>query len=107
MGHHIHFRPRLVAMKERRICTETVGDTGDRSGFREGWRGIISPVARLLRGKVQEPEHEKEVGVMKGTVDLELPDFPISLLPRIDRYAQLLEEANPGLKFNRTACVTS
>jgi len=44
---------------------------------------------------------------MKGTVDLELPDFPISLLPRIDRFAQLLEEANPGLKFNRTACVTS
>ena len=44
---------------------------------------------------------------MKGTVDLELSDFPISLLPRIDRFAQLLEEANPGLKFNRTACVTS
>jgi hypothetical protein len=44
---------------------------------------------------------------MKGTVDLQLPDFPASLLPRIDRYQQLLEEANPGVTFTRTACVTS
>jgi hypothetical protein len=44
---------------------------------------------------------------MKGTVDLQLPEFPTSLLPRIDRYQQLLEEANPGVAFTRTACVTS
>jgi hypothetical protein len=44
---------------------------------------------------------------MKGTVDLELLDFPSSLLPRIDRYRQLLEEANPGVKFSRTVCVTT
>ena len=44
---------------------------------------------------------------MKGTVDLQLPDFPASLLPRIDRYQQLLEEANPGVPFTRTASVTS
>jgi len=44
---------------------------------------------------------------MKGTVDLQLPEFPASLLPRIDRYQQLLEEANPGVPLNRTACVTS
>ncbi|MGH6691847.1 MAG: hypothetical protein ACREF4_14345 [Gammaproteobacteria bacterium] len=44
---------------------------------------------------------------MKGTVDLQLPEFPASLLPRIDRYRQLLEEANPGVTFSRTACVTS
>lgn len=44
---------------------------------------------------------------MKGTVDLQLPDFPASLLPRLDRYQQLLEEANPGVPFTRTACVTS
>ena len=44
---------------------------------------------------------------MKGTVDLQLQDFPSSLLPRIDRYAQLLEEANPGVQFTRTACVTT
>ena len=44
---------------------------------------------------------------MKGTVDLELPEFPESLLPRIDRYRQRLEEANPGVVFTRTACVTS
>jgi hypothetical protein len=44
---------------------------------------------------------------MKGNVDLQLPDFPSSLLSRIDRYAQLLEEVNPGVKFTRTACVTS
>ncbi len=44
---------------------------------------------------------------MKGTVDLQLPDFPSSLLPRLDRYQQLLEETNPGVQFTRTACVTS
>lgn len=44
---------------------------------------------------------------MKGTADLRLQDFPSSLLSRIDRYAQLLEEINPGVKFTRTACVTS
>ena len=44
---------------------------------------------------------------MKGTVELQLQEFPASLLPRIDRYQQLLEEANPGVQFSRTACVTS
>jgi len=43
---------------------------------------------------------------MKGTVDLELTEFPASLLPRIDHYQQLLEERNPGIQFTRTACVT-
>jgi hypothetical protein len=40
-------------------------------------------------------------------MNLQLPDFPSSLIPRLDRYAQLLEEANPGVKFTRTACVIS
>ncbi len=44
---------------------------------------------------------------MKGMIDLQLPEFPASLLPRIDRYQQLLEETNPGVQFSRTACVTS
>ena len=44
---------------------------------------------------------------MKGTVDLQLSEFPTSLLPRVDRYQKLLEEANPGVQFSRTACVTS
>ena len=44
---------------------------------------------------------------MKGIDNLQLQDFPSSLLSRIDRYAQLLEEANPGVKFTRTACVTN
>ncbi len=44
---------------------------------------------------------------MQGTVNLQLQDFPTSLLSRIDRYAQLLEEFNPGVKFTRGACVTS
>ena len=44
---------------------------------------------------------------MKGTVNLQLQDFPSFLLSRIVRYAQLLEKANPGVKCTRTACITS
>ena len=44
---------------------------------------------------------------MKGTTDLELPGFPSSLIARVDQYARLLDEANPGVKFSRTACVTT
>jgi hypothetical protein len=37
--------------------------------------------------------------------DLILPDFPGSLVPRIDKYGRRLEEANPGVHFTRTDCV--
>lgn len=39
--------------------------------------------------------------------DLILADFPESLVPRIDRFGQRLEAANPGVSFNRTDYVTA
>lgn len=39
--------------------------------------------------------------------DLVLPDFPPSLLARIDRYIQLLEELNPGYKWSRSEAMAS
>ncbi len=39
--------------------------------------------------------------------DLNLPDFPPSLLARIDRYIALLEELNPGYTWTRSTAVAS
>ena len=39
--------------------------------------------------------------------DLVLTDFPPSLLARIDRYIELLEELNPGYKWTRSAAIAS
>ncbi|HEY7699358.1 MAG TPA: hypothetical protein VIE88_13130 [Vicinamibacteria bacterium] len=39
--------------------------------------------------------------------DLLLPNFPPSLLARLDRYIELLEELNPGYKWTRGAAVAS
>jgi hypothetical protein len=39
--------------------------------------------------------------------DLFLPDFPPSLLVRLDRYIQLLQELNPGYKWTRSAAMAS
>ncbi len=39
--------------------------------------------------------------------DLILSDFPPSLLARIDRYIQLLEELNPGYKWTRSEATAS
>jgi hypothetical protein len=39
--------------------------------------------------------------------DLLLPNFPPSLLVRLDRYVELLEELNPGYKWTRGAAVAS
>ncbi len=39
--------------------------------------------------------------------DLVLNDFPPSLLARIDRYIELLEELNPGYQWTRSNAVAS
>jgi len=39
--------------------------------------------------------------------DLVLTNFPPSLLVRIDRYIELLEELNPGYKWTRSAAIAS
>ena len=39
--------------------------------------------------------------------DVLLTDFPPSLLVRIDRYIELLEELNPGYKWTRSAAIAS
>lgn len=39
--------------------------------------------------------------------DLVLPDFPPSLLARLDRYIELLEELNPGYKWTRSTAIAS
>lgn len=39
--------------------------------------------------------------------DLILTDFPPSLLARLDRYIELLEELNPGYKWTRSSAVAS
>ena len=39
--------------------------------------------------------------------DVVLTDFPPSLLVRIDRYIELLEELNPGYKWTRSAAIAS
>ena len=39
--------------------------------------------------------------------DLVLPDFPDSLLERIDDYVELLEELNPGQEWSRSAAVST
>lgn len=36
-----------------------------------------------------------------------LPDFPDSLLARVDCYIELLEKLNPGEKWTRTSCIAS
>jgi hypothetical protein len=39
--------------------------------------------------------------------DLFLPNFPPSLLVRLDRYIELLEELNPGYKWTRSTAMAS
>jgi len=39
--------------------------------------------------------------------DLVLPDFPSSLVKRVDAYIKLLEELNPGQRWSRTACIST
>ena len=39
--------------------------------------------------------------------DLVLTNFPPSLLVRLDRYIELLEELNPGYQWTRSAAVAS
>lgn len=39
--------------------------------------------------------------------DLVLTNFPPSLLVRLDRYIELLEELNPGYKWTRSSAVAS
>jgi hypothetical protein len=39
--------------------------------------------------------------------DLVLPNFPPSLLARLDRYIELLEELNPGYKWTRGEAMAS
>ena len=39
--------------------------------------------------------------------DLVLPNFPPSLLARIDRYIELLEDLNPGYKWTRGEAMAS
>jgi hypothetical protein len=39
--------------------------------------------------------------------DLLLRDFPPSLLVRLDRYIELLEDLNPGYRWTRGAAVAS
>lgn len=39
--------------------------------------------------------------------DLVLPDFPDSLVERLDSYIELLEELNPGQKWSRSAAITT
>ncbi len=39
--------------------------------------------------------------------DLVLPNFPSSLVERIDRYIDVLEELNPGYRWTRSAAIAS
>ena len=39
--------------------------------------------------------------------DLVLPDFPDSLLERVDAYIKLLEDLNPGKTWSRTSAVST
>ncbi len=39
--------------------------------------------------------------------DLVLPDFPDSLLERVDAYIKLLEELNPGRTWTRTSAIST
>jgi hypothetical protein len=39
--------------------------------------------------------------------DFTLPDFPTSLIPRIDKFGERLQAANPGASFTRTDYVTA
>jgi hypothetical protein len=39
--------------------------------------------------------------------DLVLPDFPPSLVARIDRYIETLEQLNPGYRWSRSAAIAT
>ena len=39
--------------------------------------------------------------------DLVLPDFPDSILERVDAYIELLEELNPGRTWTRSAAIST
>ena len=39
--------------------------------------------------------------------DLVLPDFPDSILERVDAYIKLLEELNPGRTWTRTSAIST
>lgn len=39
--------------------------------------------------------------------DLVLPDFPDSLIERVDDYIELLEELNPGRTWTRTSAIST
>ena len=39
--------------------------------------------------------------------DLVLPDFPDSMLERVDAYIKLLEELNPGQTWTRTSAIST
>lgn len=43
----------------------------------------------------------------RAMAELYLPDFPDTLIERIDRYIGVLEELNPGYRWSRSACVAT